>query len=40
MIQIKKDYVKAYLLKGDIYLSLNKFDESIAEYNKVKDINP
>jgi|LakMenEpi03Aug12_release.lakeMendotaPanAssembly.Ray.scaffolds.fasta_scaffold330774_2 predicted negative regulator of RcsB-dependent stress response len=37
---MKKDYVKAYILRGDIFLGLEKFDESIAEYNKAKDVNP
>lgn len=28
------------MLKGDIYLMMEKFDESIAEYKKVAEINP
>jgi DnaJ family protein C protein 7 len=37
---MNKDYVKAYFKKGDILLSMEKYDEAIFEYNKVKEINP
>lgn len=39
-ISMNKDYVKAYFKKGDILLTMEKFDEAIHEYNKVKEINP
>lgn len=39
-IDINKQYVKAYFKRGDILLSLNRFDEAIAEYNRVKELNP
>lgn len=37
---MNKDYVKAYFKKGDILLSMEKYEEAIYEYNKVKEINP
>lgn len=37
-IAMNKEYVKAYFKKGDILLSLLKYDEAIYEYNKVKEI--
>jgi DnaJ family protein C protein 7 len=37
-IVMNKEYVKAYFKKGDILLSLLKYDEAIYEYNKVKEI--
>lgn len=37
---MNKEYVKAYFKRGDILLSMERFDEAIAEYSKVKEINP
>lgn len=37
---MNKEYVKAYFKRGDIYLSLDRYDEAIHEYSKVKEINP
>ena len=34
------EYAKAYLKKGDIKLEMELFDESIAEYNKVREFAP
>ena len=39
-IGMNKEYVKAYFKRGDILLSMERFDEAIGEYNKVKEINP
>jgi tetratricopeptide (TPR) repeat protein len=39
-IGMNKEYVKAYFKRGDILLSMERFDEAISEYNKVKEINP
>jgi DnaJ homolog subfamily C member 7 len=39
-IYMNKEYVKAYFKRGDILLSMERFDEAIAEYSKVKEINP
>lgn len=39
-INMNKQYVKAYFKRGDILLSLERFDEAIHEYSKVKEINP
>lgn len=39
-ISMNKEYVKAYFKKGDILLSIEKFDEAIREYSKVKEISP
>ena len=39
-IGMNKEYVKAYFKRGDILLSLERFEEAIGEYNKVKEINP
>ena len=35
-IQMNSEYVKAYFKRGDIKLEMELFDESIAEYSKVK----
>jgi tetratricopeptide (TPR) repeat protein len=37
---MNKEYVKAYFKRGDILLSMERFDEAIGEYNRVKEINP
>ena len=39
-IEMNKEYVKAYLKKGDIKLEMELFNESIAEYSKVKEFAP
>ena len=33
---MNSEYVKAYFKRGDIKLEMELFDESIAEYSKVK----
>ena len=35
-IKMNSEYAKAYFKKGDIKLEMELFDESIAEYSKVK----
>lgn len=37
---MNREYAKAYLKKGDILLGQEKFQESIAEYTKVKEFAP
>jgi DnaJ homolog subfamily C member 7 len=39
-IEMNSEYVKAYFKKGDIKLDLEKFDEAMADYNKVKEFAP
>lgn len=37
---MNKEYVKAYFKRGDILLGMERYDEAIGEYSKVKEINP
>jgi DnaJ family protein C protein 7 len=39
-IKLNREYSKAYLKRGDILLSMEKFQEAIAEYSKVKEFAP
>lgn len=39
-IKLNGEYAKAYLKRGDILLQLEKFQEAIAEYSKVKEFAP
>jgi tetratricopeptide (TPR) repeat protein len=39
-IAMDKEYAKAYIKRGDILLQQNKYDESIAEYMKVREFAP
>ena len=39
-IKLNREYAKAYLKRGDILLSMEKFQEAIAEYSKVKEFAP
>ena len=39
-ISVDSQYAKAIIKKGDILLEQKKFDESIAEYSKVKEFAP
>lgn len=39
-IKQNKEYAKAYIKRGDILLEQEKFQESIAEYSKVKEFAP
>lgn len=39
-IKLNKEYAKAYIKRGDILLDMEKYQESIAEYSKVKEFAP
>lgn len=39
-ISVDKEYAKAIIKRADILLEQKKFDESIAEYSKVKEFAP
>lgn len=39
-IKLNKQYAKAYMKRGDILLEMEKYQESIAEYSKIKDFAP
>jgi len=39
-IAINKDYVKVYLKRGDIYMTMERYQEAVHEYTKVKEIAP
>ena len=39
-IKLNPEYAKAFFKRGDIFLSLLKYDEAIGEYSKVKEFAP
>ena len=39
-IKMNRDYAKAYIKRGDIFLQLEHYQEAIAEYSKVKEFAP
>ena len=39
-INMNKEYVKVYMKRGDIFLSLEKYQEAVQEFTKVKELAP
>ena len=39
-IELNDDYVKAYMKRAEINLLLEKFEEAVQDYEKVKQIDP
>lgn len=37
---MNKEYVKVYMKRGDIFLSLEKYQEAVQEFTKVKELAP
>ena len=39
-IEINPEYVKAYMKRGDIYMSQQQYEEAMHDFAKVKEIDP
>lgn len=39
-IELNEDYVKAYLKRGELNLSLENFEEAVRDFERVKQLDP
>ena len=39
-IKLNHEYAKAYIKRGDIFLQMERYQEAITEYSKVKEFAP
>lgn len=39
-IELNESYVKAYLRRAEINMTLGEFDQALIDYHKIKDLDP